>query len=448
MKAGAKRVCVVGAGLSGLAAVQRLVLAGHEVECFEAGSAIGGMWRHGNDNGVSAAYASLRANVSYKGMQYPGFRERGSMSEFPSHSELLAYLERYAEANDLLGRITCGARVERARPLASGWQVTVDDSPPRDFDALVVATGHYWDPDIPALPGRFGGTIVHVRDYDTPAPFAGRRVVVVGAAQSALDVAAEISTTAARTILAARQGHHLIPRHIFGRPYDALDSSASRLLPLALVRHGLRAEMRLARAIPDPGDLPAPRHPLFESRWPVVVSPAVQRALSERAFECRPAISRLEEDRVEFTDGRQEDVEVVVFATGYRVNFPFLPERLGRGDGMQFPLYRRILSPYADGLAFIGILEPGPGLPGVVARQSEWLGEALANRLAIPRRDRMWRAIDAGGERRSQRQFGSIGPHALLCNRHAYVAMLKRDLRRARIRPRLRHPTVALQGPG
>jgi len=428
MSAGPKRVCVVGAGLSGLAAVHGLVLAGHDVDCFETGSAIGGMWRRGNDNGVSAAYASLCANVSYKRMQYPSFRERGSMAEFPRHSELLAYLERYAEVNDLLRRVTCGARVERARPIAGGWQVTVHGSTPRDFDALVVATGHYWDPDIPALPGRFGGTIVHVRDYDTPAPFAGRRVVVVGAAQSALDIAAEISTTAARTILAARQGHHLIPRHIFGRPYDDFDAPAAVLLPLALVRRGLRAQMRLARATPDPGDLPRPRHRLFESRWPVVVSPSVQLALSERAFECRPAVSRLEDDRVAFADGREERADAVVFATGYRINFPFLPERLGRGDGWQFPLYRRILSPHADGLAFIGILEPGPGLLEVVARQSQWLGEALARRLPIPSRDRMWRAIDAGGERRSRRQFGSTGPHTLLCNRHAYLRVLKRDL--------------------
>jgi flavin-binding monooxygenase-like protein len=427
-----KHVCVVGAGLSGLAAVRGLTLGGHQVKCFEAGSSIGGMWRYDNDNGLSAAYASLTANVSRDRMRYPSFAARDSMGEFPHHSELLSYLEQYAAANNLLPHITCGAFVERARAVNGGWEVTVRGAQRGRFDALVIAAGHYWDPAIPEIPGDFEGAIVHGRDYRTPDRFAGQRVVVVGAAQSALDIATEVSSTAAHAILSCRQGHHLIPRHIFGRPFDELDSARGALVPLPIVRLGLGVLMRAARATPDPGDLPPPRHPLFESRWPVVVTDAAQRALTERAFECRPGISRFERDRVIFADGSAAQADAVIFGTGYQTNFPFLPERLGRGQDWQFPLYRRILSPHADALGFIGILEPGPGLFEIVERQVEWLSEAFAGRLPVPDRKLMWRAIDAGGERRSRRQFADTGPHTLLCNRHAYMRVLGRDLRRVR----------------
>src|SRR5436309_1972317 len=173
-------ICVIGAGMSGLAAVRALARAGHEVVCHEAGSAIGGMWRYENDSGLSAAYDSLSTNVSRWRMQFPSLPMPESVPEFPHRSDMLAYLEAYADEFDLRRFITCGSWVDAARPLDGAWEVTVRDEEPRRFDWVVVAAGHYSDPAIPELPGEFEGDIVHSRDYRTPDPFAGRRVVVVG----------------------------------------------------------------------------------------------------------------------------------------------------------------------------------------------------------------------------------------------------------------------------
>ena len=427
-----KSVCVVGAGLSGLAAIRELKLGGHEVACFEAGTAIGGSWRYGNDNGVSAAYASLHTNVSRRNMQYPSLRFPGPSDERPHHSELLAYLESYAEVNDLLGDISLGTRVKRARADDRGWTVEVDGQPTRHFDALVVAAGQFWDPQLPELAGEFSGETMHVRDYRTPEPFEGRRVLIVGAGQSALDISAEISFVAERTLLSCRRGHHLIPVRILGRSLDRLDFPTLNRLPWPMVRRGFETLMRVTGTKPDHGDLPVPDFPMMEYRWPALVTPNIKRALAEKTITVKPDVTRLEGENVVFGDGSREAVDAIIFATGYRVSFPFLPDPLGRGDGQQFPLYRRILSPHADNLAFIGILDAGPGRLEIVERQARWLAEVVSGRLAPPSRAEMWASIEAGNEPRSHRRFGGGGAYTTLCDRYAYLGVLNGDLRSAR----------------
>src|SRR2546421_4444156 len=177
------RACVIGSGMSGLAAVDALTQTGCEVTCYEAGSAVGGMWLYENDSGLSAAYASLQTNTSRRRMQYPSFPLPDSAPEFLHHSDMLAYLEAYADARDLTRHIRFGARVERIQRTGGEWEVIAGEEAAQRFDWVVVASGHYSDPAVPKLHGEFSGTLMHVRDYRTPDRFAGQRVVVVGGAQ-------------------------------------------------------------------------------------------------------------------------------------------------------------------------------------------------------------------------------------------------------------------------
>src|SRR5262249_8441403 len=180
-------VAVLGAGSSGLAALKALRERGLAVEGFERGSDVGGLWRYENDNGLSAAYASLRTNVSRLRMQYPSFSMPKSYGDFPHHREMAAYLGAYADTFALRDSIRFRSRVVGREPAADGrwWIITLDDGTRRSYEAVVVATGLFWSPKLARYSGSFDGTVSHSHEYRTPEPYAGRRVLVVGAGQSA-----------------------------------------------------------------------------------------------------------------------------------------------------------------------------------------------------------------------------------------------------------------------
>jgi glycine/D-amino acid oxidase-like deaminating enzyme len=422
-------VAVIGAGSSGLAALKALRERGIAVDCFERGSDVGGLWRYENDNGLSGAYASLRTNVSRERMQYPSFPMPRSYDDFPSHSDMAAYLEAYAEAFELRELIRFRASVERMEPDRSGrWCLYLDDGSMRRYRAVIVAIGLFWCPNVPDYPGRFGGVATHSHHYRTPEPIAGRRVLVVGAGQSAAEIAVEVSRVAVRTFMSVRSGTNVLPRWIGGRPYDASDIDPLNRIPWSLMN--LIYRWRLAKELgPAPASWPRGAHRLLEG-IPIISSdllPAVRRG----GVVVKPAIDRLVGDGVRFLDGSGEVVDRIVYATGYRISLPFLPSSLVPANGRDFPLYRRIVPPDVGGLFFAGFLDTPGGLLPVVEAQGEWIAAVLAGRIGLPPLDRMRRAMKRA-ERRTRKRFPSEGPHSIRCDPHAYRRLLRSDLRRVR----------------
>src|SRR6266700_7049995 len=92
-----RRVCVIGAGSSGIASCQVLRARGIPFDCFEAGSAVGGNWRYDNDNGMSSAYRSLHAKSSRRGMQYEALPMPDSYPTYLSHELIAKYLDDFVD---------------------------------------------------------------------------------------------------------------------------------------------------------------------------------------------------------------------------------------------------------------------------------------------------------------------------------------------------------------
>jgi dimethylaniline monooxygenase (N-oxide forming) len=423
-------VVVIGAGSTGLAVMKALGDRGIAAQCVERGSSVGGLWRYENDNGMSSAYASLRTNVSRPRMQYPSFAMPGGAEDFPHHTEMAAYLDSYADAFGLRERIRFGTTVERLEPTKPGWEVALGDGSALRFRAAVVATGHDWCPSVPEHPGVFAGDVLHAHDYRTPERFAGRRVLVVGAGQSAAEIAVELSRHAARTCLSIRGPAHVVPRRIGGTPYDARDVWPANRLPWPLLNRLFAREVRRELG-PVPASWPLPERRLLEE-VPTLSSDLLP-AVRSGAVLVRPEVERLDGARVRFAGGRVEEFGAIVYATGYRISLPFLAPELVEARGRRLPLYRRIVPPGLDGLFLAGFVDAPSGLPPIVEAQGDWIAAVLDGRLALPREPAMRRAIDRS-ERRSRVRFPSEPPDSIRCDPHAYRRLLLADLRRARCR--------------
>ncbi|MGJ7419995.1 flavin-containing monooxygenase [Streptomyces cinereoruber] len=202
-------VVVIGGGQSGLATAHALLRRGLRPVVLEASDRAAGSWPHYYD---SLTLFSPARYSSLPGMPFPG----ADRDRYPHRDEVAAYLTAYADRLD--AEIRTGCRVSAARRTGSGFEMELEGGGRLSARAVVAASGTFGRPHRPALPGlqEFTGQVLHAADYRSPAPFAGRRVVVVGAGNSAVQIAAELAKTA-RVTLATRGPVKFAAQRVLGR---------------------------------------------------------------------------------------------------------------------------------------------------------------------------------------------------------------------------------------
>ena len=401
------RVAVIGAGAAGLAAARELTLEGHDAVVFEQGAELGGVWVYDADveddlTGAdanrakrvhSSVYASLRTNLPREVMGFASFPFTRAFTDdtrrFPGHAEVRAYLDAYADHHRIRDVIRVNTRVVSVIPISPTsadfyasppltsrdlerwgprWLVQTEPACARAnvavsktdeersnersvFDAVVVCNGHYSEPRCPTISGSdaWPGTQMHSHNYRTPEgerfSFRGKSVVVLGAMASGEDLSREIASVAKHVTLASRG---------FVKPSDA-----SR------------------------GDFPLDSYPENMSR-----APGIAALLPETSG-------------VLFEDGSvAHDVDVVLYATGYHVTFPFfasfheetfheeilVPRAF---DNRVAPLFEHVFPPAsAPSLSFIGLPWKVVPFPQFEA-QARWVAKTLSGAAQLPGRREM-----------------------------------------------------------
>ncbi|MFC3502874.1 flavin-containing monooxygenase [Micromonospora krabiensis] len=429
-------VAVVGAGAAGLATLKALADAGVPAVCFEATDQVGGLWVYGSPG--SPAYRTLHLNTSRGRTQFADHPMPADWPDYPDHTRVAGYLADYADRFGLRTAVRLRHTVERVTRGPDGtWTVRADGPQGTvevTVEAVVVANGHNRvpKPPTPPHPGTCAAEQLHSHDYRGPEQLAGRRVLVVGGGNSAMDIAVDASYAAERTLLSLRRGVWVVPKYLLGRPSDTLNGALARRLPWRLRQRISQTMLRTTVGAPTRYGLPAPTHGFLQDH--PTLSDALLSRLTHGDIEARPAIAGFDGRRVEFTDGRVDEVDLVVWCTGYRVEVPFLDPAL-LGDGPEtLPLYRHVFHTDAPGLMFVGLMQSTGAAFPLVEAQARLVAGYLAGRYALPD-PATQRAACRAELRAATARWGQRRP-AMRVDFDAYLAQLGRELtagaRRAR----------------
>lgn len=342
---------------------------------------------------------------------------------------MLEYLETFTDHFDLRRRIRFRTRVTSARPLDGGWEVEAGGKR-ESFTALVVATGFNSAPLYPDLRGEFGGLQMHTHDYRTPAPFAGRDTLVVGLGCSAAELACEISNVTRSVTIASRSGSWVVPRRLGPMPIDWFDTRFGSYIPFSVRRRAMVPLFRLAAGKLQGTGLPSPNHRLGDK--PITVSDDLLRMLRAGRIEAVGAVEELRGDKVLVQGGAEVSTDALLFGTGYRTVFAFLPPETDPPSNSHAPLYRGVLSLARPDLYYVGIAMGHGALIPMMEAQANWTADVLAERLLLPNSAEMQRSVELDAVVR-RRQFDPR--FGFIWDRLAYCRALDSESREA-----ARHP--------
>lgn len=391
------KVCIIGAGPSGLASALALKAEGIDFDIFDPRDQVGGIWVLDPAPGRTCAWETMNLNSPRGYYEFAGFPMPADYPDFPRRDQVATYLEAVADKAGLRPHFKLSEAVTDVTNEGALWRVRTETGRDALYRAVIVANGHHNVPFIPEHPGDFTGSAMHSQDYRYRETFRDKKVLVVGIGNSGSQIAVDVSLAAQQTFLSVRRGVWVIPHYIRGFRMDRLMTPflnylVNAYLPGKMAGPLLSLYYRILLGRPDRFGLPRPDHH-FTSALPTV-SESLFNRLGDGRIAIRPDIAHFAGKKVVFVDGSEETVDAILWCTGYRNQFPFLGDDLFAADENRAPLYFRAFHPDRDGLYFVGLLQAvGLGFLPLFEAQARLVAAHLSGRYRLPARDAMKRSI-------------------------------------------------------
>ena len=381
-----KRVCVIGAGPSGITAIKNISEAGIPLVAYDFNHEVGGNWIYNERESHSSVFETTHIISSKSLSEYADFPFPSDVADYPSHNELRTYFQAYAAHFDLYKFIEFNTLVEACTRIDDQqWEVKTSCQGKVKvelFTDLVVCNGHHWKPKLPSYPGKYTGKFIHSHQYKKAAPFADKRVLVIGGGNSACDVAVETSRVARQTTISWRRGYRILPKFIMGKPADVF-ALRMKFLPIGLRNFLAGLLVRITTGPNAMYGLPPVKHKFGETH-PTVNSELLYK-IRHGKVSPKPEIDFFDGKNVVFKDGSSETVDAIIACTGFVLSHPFFKKDFIDYSSGPVPLYLKMFHPEYENLFFIGMFQPlGCIWPGA-EQQSKLAALALTGQWKRPK---------------------------------------------------------------
>ena len=354
-----KKICIIGAGPSGITAAKNLLDENLDVTVFDYGNEVGGNWVFNEKEGHSSVFETTHIISSKTLSQYDDYPMPEDYPDYPSHKNLAEYFKNYAEHFNLYPHIQFQTLVKNCVITENKtWEITTERNGITNtqiFDALVVCNGHHWLPRMPRYEGNFAGEFIHSHAVKRFARFKDKKVLVIGGGNSACDVAVESSRIAQSVDLSWRRGYWITPKFMYGKPADIVGEKLN-WVPKKIWQKLIAASLYLRNGKNTMYGLPNPEA-AFGFHHPTI-NEDLFYTIRHGKIKPRPDIVRLENHQVYFNDGSVGEYDIIVACTGYIITHPFFDINFIDYSEGNVPLWLRMMHPTVENLYFIGLFQP------------------------------------------------------------------------------------------
>lgn len=356
-----QKTAIIGAGPAGLAVARALSKLGMDFDVFEKHNDVGGIWNA--ENPGSPMYNSAHFISSKTMSGHEGFPMPDDYPDYPSNKQILTYIRSFATQYGIRPDIHFSSTVGQVSEIPGGWQIDVEKSGATEsltYRWVVCANGTNWFPNRPEIKGedQFDGEIMHSVGYRSSGSLKDKKVLVIGAGNSGIDIACDAAFAADEAYISMRRGYHFLPKHMFGDPVDVFGSKSS-WLPMWIQQRTFGLLLRLINGDLTRLGLQKPDHKVLSSH--PIVNGQLLHYLQHGDISAKPAVSHLEGKHVIFSDGSQAEVDLIIQATGYDWSIPYLDDSVFGWKNNRPETFLKIFNPKHPGMFINGFVETNGG---------------------------------------------------------------------------------------